>query len=76
MHVECDDAGVRVAISNSALLPAGFSLARIPGGVSGLGLVRALVPRRSARLSLVQQGAQVLATVALAPPGVTRAEHA
>jgi len=65
------DEGVCVEIANRAQLPEGFSLARFPGGVSGLGLVRALLPRRSATLSLEQQGDQVLSTVLLVPPGVS-----
>ena len=64
--------GVRIAISNTATLSAGFSLARFPGGVSGLGLVRALLPRRSATLAIEQCGAQVVATVSLRPPGIAR----
>ena len=64
--------GVQLRISNLARLPAGFNLARIPSGVSGLGLVRALLPRRSASLSLAQDGARVVATVALRPPGLVR----
>ena len=47
--------GVRVAISNRGRLPDGFSLARIPAASPGLGLVRALLPRRSASLSIEQQ---------------------
>ena len=47
-------AGVRVAISNRARLPCGFNLARIPNGVSGLGLVRALLPRRQRSLRIEQ----------------------
>ena len=70
--LECSDAGVHVAISNRARLPSGFSLARIPNGVSGLGLVRALLPRRSARLSIEQSADLVVATVSLTPPGVQR----
>ncbi len=66
----CGEAGVQVAVSNPAQLPAGFSLAGIPGGVSGLGLVRALLPRRSASLTIEQLGTNVVATVALQPPGV------
>jgi len=72
----CTDADVQVLIANPGTLPDGFNLARIPGGVSGLGLVRALLPRRSARLTLTQQAGQVLATVLLAPPGVARADRA
>jgi PAS domain S-box-containing protein len=70
--LDCDDDSIRVAISNRARLPAGFSLARIPNGVSGLGLVRALLPKKSASLSIEQSGDDVVATVTLRPPGVQR----
>jgi hypothetical protein len=46
----------------------------VPGGVSGLGLVRALLPRRSAALTLAQHGTDVVAAVTLAPPGVQALE--
>ncbi len=72
----CSDDEVQVTIANPGLLPTGFSLARIPGGVSGLGLVRALLPRRSASLTLAQDGAAVQATLTLRPPGVARAPSA
>ncbi len=65
--------GISVAITNRAQLPAGFSLARIPNGVSGLGLVRALLPRRSASLRIEQADRHVVATVSLREPVVTRA---
>jgi two-component sensor histidine kinase len=68
----CDDAGVSIVVDNLATLPEGFNLARVPGGVSGLGLVRALLPRRSASLDIEQRGERVVATVALQPPSVTR----
>jgi len=71
--LDCDDDGVRVAISNRARLPDGFSLARIRTGVSGLGLVRALLPKKSASLSIEQSADDVVATVTLRPPGVQRA---
>ena len=71
--LECGDDGVRVVISNRARLAEGFSLARIPSGVSGLGLVRALLPRRSATLAIEQVQGDVVATVSLQPPGVRRA---
>ncbi|MEO7150800.1 MAG: PAS domain S-box protein [Burkholderiaceae bacterium] len=64
--------GACVRIVNPGRLPAGFNLAGYRGGVSGLGLVRALLPRRSARLELVQQGDAVCTTVELAPPGLVR----
>ena len=68
----CTDVGVRVVIANPGQLTEGFNLARFPGGVSGLGLVRALLPRRSASLTLEQHGERVVATVSLSPPGVMR----
>jgi len=71
--LDCGDDRVRVAISNRARLPDGFSLARIPNGVSGLGLVRALLPKKSASLSIEQSAGDVVATVTLRPPGVQRA---
>jgi PAS domain S-box-containing protein len=66
--------GVRIAVRNRARLPAGFQLGRIPNGVSGLGLVRALLPRRGASLSIEQHGEHVVATIALGPPVVTRGD--
>jgi PAS domain S-box-containing protein len=71
-ELTCDEAGVRVMISNPARLPPGFDLGGIPGGVSGLGLVRALLPRRHASLGIEQRGARVAATVLLRPPVVRR----
>jgi len=62
--------GVVVSIANAGALPAGFNLARIRGGMSGLGLVRALLPRRNASLQVEQRGALVVTTVALQAPGV------
>jgi two-component sensor histidine kinase len=66
------DENVHVTIRNAGRLREGFSLAQFPGGVSGLGLVRALLPRRSAALTLSQQGDEVLTEVVLRPPSVQR----
>jgi PAS domain S-box-containing protein len=68
------DEGVCVEIANRAQLPEGFNLSRYPGGVSGLGLVRALLPRRSASLTMEQHGTQVVSSVLLVPPGVSPLE--
>lgn len=70
-QVRCTADAVEVEITNPGRLPAAFELARIPGGVSGLGLVRALLPRRSAALVFAQRGDTVSVTVTLKPPGVT-----
>jgi PAS domain S-box-containing protein len=64
------DQGVRIDICSPGRLPDGFSVDRVPGGVSGLGLVRALLPRRSAKLALTQEGDTVLTRVELSPPGI------
>ena len=70
----CADAEVRIEISNPGQLGPGFSLAGFAGGVAGLGLVRALLPRRSASLQIEQHGERVLATVSLTPPSVSRSD--
>lgn len=62
--------GVRIDIRGSGRLPEGFNVDRVPGGVSGLGLVRALLPRRSARLAIVQDGEDVLTRLDLTPPAI------
>ena len=74
--LHCDDAAVTVTVRSLGRLRDGFSLAQVPPGVSGLGLVRALLPRRTATMSLVQDGNSVLASIVLVPPGVTLLEPA
>jgi two-component sensor histidine kinase len=61
---------VLIRIASHAVLPEGFDLLQVRAGVSGLGLVRALLPRRSATLTLVQDGDDVVASIELRPPGV------
>jgi PAS domain-containing protein len=68
--LSCGSGGVAVEIVNPGRLPDGFVLQRVPSGVSGLGLVRALLPRRSAILSLEQQGDDVICRLELIPPSV------
>ncbi len=69
-RVGAEAAGARLTISNGGQLAPGFDLAQVRGGVSGLGLVRALLPRRSATLSLQDTGGEVRAVVVLQPPSV------
>ena len=64
---------VRLEIINPGRLPPGFDPAQLPASSSGLSLVRALLPRRGARLSFAQEGEQVLCTLELVPPGVALA---
>lgn len=70
-HLGCEVDRLSIRIVNPGQLPPGFSLAGVPGSVSGLGLVRALLPRRSAKLSLEQQGLVVVCTMELQPPSIT-----
>jgi PAS domain S-box-containing protein len=70
--LSCNEASVRVEITSPGTLPPDFSLDRFPGGVSGLGLVRALLPRRSAQFGLTQSGPNVIAAIDIKPPGVSR----
>ncbi len=71
--VAADGDGVCIEIDNRGSLPPGFDLAQVRGGVSGLGLVRALLPRRSSTLSLEPGGdGQVRARIVLRPPSVRR----
>ncbi len=62
--------GLQITVSNPGTLPAGLDAARLRGGVSGLGLVRALLPRKGAALELRQDGGRVLARIVLSPPSV------
>ncbi|KQY81916.1 MULTISPECIES: PAS domain-containing protein [Roseateles] len=66
----CDPAGVTIEMVNPGRLPEGFVLQNVKSGVSGLGLVRALLPRRSAILSLEQAGDDVVCRLELIPPSV------
>lgn len=64
------DRGVNVRITNTGQLPAGFNFDQVRGGVTGLGLVRALAPRRSSTITLRQEGPQVITELQLRPPGI------
>ena len=72
--LHCDEARLAISIYNPGQLKAGFSLAQVPPGVSGLGLVRALLPRRTATLTLVQDGTEVAARIVLVPPSISLLE--
>ena len=67
-----DAACLQVTMTNLGRLPAGFDLERLRAGISGLGLVRALLPRRSASLTLRQLQDRVAACVVLRAPSVKR----
>jgi len=62
--------GIAVQIDNAGRLPAGFDLSRVSSGVSGLSLIKALLPRRGARLRLEQLGSLVRTTLELGGPAI------
>jgi PAS domain S-box-containing protein len=62
--------GVELRIENAGALKPGFDLGRIASSVSGLGLVKALLPRRGARLAIEQSGGTVLTRLDLSPPAI------
>jgi PAS domain S-box-containing protein len=44
-RLDCEAAAVRISVASASQLPPGFALTQVPPGISGLGLVRALLPR-------------------------------
>jgi two-component sensor histidine kinase len=68
--LHADAQGVQVEIANRGALPADFRIDHRPATVSGLGLVRALLPRRAAALEMRNEGPDVVARVSLRPPVV------
>jgi PAS domain S-box-containing protein len=74
--VRAEGDAVLIRVAQTGELAAGFDLDKVPAGVSGLGLVRALLPRRGARLALVAEGAEVVAALRLQPPSVRPPEAA
>lgn len=70
--VELHDGGgkAHIAISNRGQLPQGFDYEKGRGFGTGLGLVKALMPRKGATLSLRQEDDRVTATLYLEAPVV------
>jgi len=69
-RLDCEANAVRISVASASRLPAGFTLAQVPPGISGLGLVRALLPRKGSAMTLEQCGEEVVATLRLEPPAV------
>ena len=67
---------VVLEVRNPGRLPPGFDPAHLSPNVSGLSLVKALLPRRGAQLSFAQVDGAVLCRVELSPPGVRLAPQA
>jgi PAS domain S-box-containing protein len=62
--------GLAIEIAGEGRLPDGFDLARLGPSPSGLGLVKALLPRRGARIELAQRGPRVVARAELCLPAL------
>ena len=73
-RIDCGESTVLISIANHGVLVPGFSLAGIPAGVSGLGLVRSLLPRKGAKMAIEAEGQRVVARLELAPPAVALLE--
>jgi two-component sensor histidine kinase len=72
LRVRAGAADVTLEIISRGALREGFDLASVPSGASGLGLVRALLPRRAAEFTLKQVADEVVARVLLRPPAVRK----
>jgi PAS domain S-box-containing protein len=64
------EGGIALEISSCGTLPEGFDFARLGPSASGLGLVKALLPRRGARLELAQRGELVTARAEITRPAL------
>ena len=62
--------GLSLEIASPGALPEGFEFARLGPSPSGLGLVKALLPRRGARLELLQHDGWVTARAELTLPAL------
>ncbi|HEX5685349.1 MAG TPA: PAS domain-containing protein [Ideonella sp.] len=69
-RLDCEAGAVCISVASASRLPAGFALGQVPPGISGLGLVRALLPRKGSAMTLEQRGEEVVATLRLEPPAV------
>ena len=70
VRIEPRSDGVTLQIENPGELAPEFDLARISSGLTGLGLVRALLPRRGARLSIEPGAGRVITRLELAAPAI------
>lgn len=68
LSVEPD--GLLLVIRNDGTLPAGFDFAKMNASPSGLGLVKAMLPRRGTRLTFVEEQGRVAAVLKLAAPAL------
>ncbi len=74
LTVEAD--GHQLEISNAGHWPDGvLGIDRVPSGIQGLGLVKALLPSRGARLELVTSNGLVCARLHIRPPLLWSAER-
>jgi len=70
VSVDGDESGVMIRVVNKGTLPKGFDLENLPLTSSGLGLVKALIPRRGTKLSFKQQHLHVVVTLGLTAPAL------
>ena len=71
-RVDARPEDVLIEIRNGGTLAAPLDLRSQPPGMYGLGLVRALLPRRAATLDIAEGGGRVVTSLVLRPPSVRR----
>lgn len=69
-RMEETETGMVVELRNPGQLPPDFDFSAYPPGASGLGLIKALLPRRGARLAFMQEGGDVVARLELSAPAL------
>jgi PAS domain S-box-containing protein len=62
--------GLLLVIRNDGSLPVGFDFAKMNASPSGLGLVKAMLPRRGTRLTFTEEHGRVTAALKLAAPAL------
>jgi len=70
VKVDGDESGVVIKVANDGTLPKSFDFDNLPLTSSGLGLVKALIPRRGTKLSFSQQNTEVIVTLGLTTPAL------
>jgi PAS domain S-box-containing protein len=70
VRLDAVEGGIALEISSRGTLPEGFDFARLGPSPSGLGLVKALLPRRGARLDLAQREERVTARAEITRPAL------
>jgi PAS domain S-box-containing protein len=75
MHA-LSDTSLEFRVQNKGILPKDFDFKRVGSHASGIGLIKALVPRRGGLIEFKQVGENVIVTVRLEPPALIVEQNA